>query len=169
MRTRKVEALIGALEPVAIDHGFEIVDAEILGSSKAPILRIYIDKLDPDFGINLDDISEAQQEWLEPIVDEVDIISGNYMLEVSSPGIDRPLRTREHFERFAGEDVKITCEPASGGASSRRRFSGRLEGVEGDLVIVASGDERFEIDLSSIQRAHVVGKVDFKRLPEEGE
>lgn len=155
MKTKNLEELILALEPAAAKHGFEIVDAEILGSSKSPILRIYIDKED---GIDLDDISQAQQDWLEPIVDYVDPIQGNYMLEVSSPGIDRPLRTREHFERFAGEEVKITAEPIDG----RKRFSGTLIGIEDDMVIVESEGDRFSIALDSIQKAKVLGKIEFK-------
>ena len=156
MREEKILRLIGALEPAAEEHGFEIVEAEILGSEGSPILRIYIDK---DGGIDLDDISEAQQSWLEPIVDEVDIIEGNYILEVSSPGIDRPLRTREHFERFAGERVKVTTEPIDG----RKRFSGTLAGIDGDDVVVESDDgERFAIPFDLIVKARVKGDVEFK-------
>ncbi len=155
MRSKKVVELIEALEPVAAEHGYEIVDAEILGSGKSPILRIYIDK---EGGVNLDDISEAQQEWLEDVVDEKDIINGNYMLEVSSPGIDRPLRTREHFVRFAGENVKITAEPIDG----RKRFNGKLQGMDGDDVVVEIDDGQvFHIPYDTIQTAKVKGKVEF--------
>ncbi len=161
MRNKKVEALIEALEPVAFEHGFEVVDAAIFGSAKSPILRIYIDK---EGGIDLDDISSAQQEWLEPIVDEVDVIKGAYVLEVSSPGVDRPLRTLEHFERYAGEQVKITCdEPIDG----RRRFSGELLGVERGSVVVIGKDSRFDIPFDSISKANVVGRVDFSEKGED--
>ena len=155
MRSRKVQDLIDALEPVAAGNGCEIVDVRILGRTDSPILRIYIDKAEG--GINLDDISEAQKAWLEPIVDEMDIISGNYMLEVSSPGIDRPLRTRDHFRKFAGEDVKITSDPIDG----RKRFSGVLRGMKDDDVVVEIDGETFSIPFVGIQTAHVVGKIDF--------
>ncbi len=155
MRTKKIQELIDRLEEVASSYDYEIVDAVVVGSSKNPILRIYIDK---EGGVNLDDISQAQQDWLEDVVDEVDIISGNYLLEVSSPGVDRPLRTKEHFERFAGEEVKITSEPID----NRKRFSGTLCGVEGDDVIVELKDgERVNIAFEKITKANVVGKIEF--------
>ncbi len=144
MRSKKVQELIEALEPVAKENGCEIVDAQILGSNKNPILRIYLDSADG--GIDLDQISKAQKMWLEPIVDNLDIISGNYTLEVSSPGIDRPLRTREHFEKFAGENVKITSDPIDG----RKRFNGLLKGMQDDDVIVEIEDETYK-----------VGKIEF--------
>ena len=155
MRSKKVLDLIGALEPAAEANGFEVVDAQLLGKAGSPILRIYIDKVDG--GIDLDDISEAQKAWLEPIVDDMDIVSGNYMLEVSSPGIDRPLRTREHFCRFAGEDVKIVSDPVDG----RKRFSGKLAGMDGDDVMVMIDGESHAIPFDGIQTAHVVGKIEF--------
>lgn len=155
MRSKKAEELIEALEPVAESNGFEVVDVQILGKSGSPILRIYIDLLDGD--IDLDDITEAQRSWLEPIVDELDVISGNYMLEVSSPGIDRPLRTRKHFRDYAGEDIKLTSEPIDG----RRRFNGVLKGMEGDDVIVEIDGELYSVPFGSVQSAHVVGKIDF--------
>ena len=162
-RPNKVVKHIEALEPVAIENGFEIVDAEVTGNAKSPILRIYLDKED---GITLDDISEAQQGWLEAIVDEVDIIAGEYILEVSSPGIDRPLRTRAHFEDFAGEEVKLTTEPIDG----RRKFGGTLEGMEGDdVIIVTEEGERLAIPFEAVQKAKTIGKVDFNRNVEFGE
>ncbi len=155
MRSKKVQELIEALEPVAKENGCEIVDAQILGSNKSPILRIYLDSADG--GIDLDQISKAQKMWLEPIVDNLDIISGNYTLEVSSPGIDRPLRTREHFEKFAGENVKITSDPIDG----RKRFNGLLKGMQDDDVIVEIEDETYKVPFCGIQTAHVVGKIEF--------
>ena len=157
MRTSDTARLIDALEPAAEEHGFEIVDVQILGSAGSPILRIYIDK--PD-GINLDDIAGAQEEWLEAIVDEVDIIESEYTLEVSSPGIDRPLRTMQHFIDWAGEDVKLVCEPIDG----RKRFTGILKGVEEGNVIVECDGKDFSIPFDSIKDAHIKGKEASRRL-----
>ena len=157
-RDAKVDALIAALEPAAREHGFEIVEAELLGGNGMPILRVYIDKLDIGELITLDDIAGAQQEWLDELIDENDPIEGNYTLEVSSPGIDPPLRTLEHFEEFEGEDVKITTDPIDG----RKRFSGVLEGVEGNLVIVEGHEgETFEIPFESIVKARIKRHLEF--------
>ena len=156
MREENVTRLIDVLEPAAERNGFEIVDVQILGGGGSPILRIYLDKED---GIDIDDIAEAQEAWLEKIVDEVDIIEGNYMLEVSSPGIDRPLRTRAHFEDYAGERVKVTTDPIDG----RKRFAGVLAGMEGDNVVVESDDgERHEIPFDAIRKANIKGEVEFR-------
>jgi ribosome maturation factor RimP len=157
-RDAKIDGLIAALEPTAREHGFEIVEAELLGGSGMPILRVYIDTLDRGEIITLDKIAEAQQEWLDGLIDEFDPIEGEYTLEVSSPGVDRPLRTLEHFEEFEGEEVKITTDPIDG----RKRFSGILEGIEGNLVVVEGHEgETFEIPHEAIVKARIKRHIEF--------
>ena len=148
MLTAKEQKLLDALEPTAAASGVEIVTLEIMGSKKAPTIRVFIDT---------DELASAQV-WINRIMDEIDPFPGAYMLEVSSPGIDRPLRTKEHFARFAGEQVVVkTSSPIDG----RSSFTGTLEGVEGDDVIVEVDGSRIAIGYSLIKRAHVVGAVDF--------
>ncbi|WP_369525672.1 ribosome maturation factor RimP, partial [Parvibacter caecicola] len=85
---------------------------------------------------------------------------GAYMLEVSSPGIDRPLRTPQHFARFAGEDVVVKTALVDG----RSRFSGVLAGIEGENVLVNLEDgTQVSLPINGIKSAHTVGKVDFKK------
>lgn len=157
-RDAMIDGLIAALEPAAGEHGFEIVEAELLGGSGMPILRVYVDTLDHGEIITLDMIAEAQQEWLDAVIDEYDPIEGNYTLEVSSPGIDRPLRTLGHFEEFEGEEVKITTDPIDG----RKRFSGILEGIDGDLVIVTGHEgDTFEIPHGAIVKARIKRHIEF--------
>ena len=121
MLTTKEASLLAALEPRAIEEGIEIVTIEVVGSRKAPTIRVYIDT---EQGIVFDDIAAAQA-WINEILDEIDPFPGAYTLEVSSPGIDRPLRTRGHFEAAVGEQVYATCsEPVDG----RSRFTGTLLG-----------------------------------------
>ena len=147
MLTAKEQKLLDALEPTAAASGVEIVTLEIMGSKKAPTIRVFIDT---EEGVSFDELASAQ--------DEIDPFPGAYMLEVSSPGIDRPLRTKEHFARFAGEQVVVkTSSPIDG----RSSFTGTLEGVEGDDVIVEVDGSRIAIGYSLIKRAHVVGAVDF--------
>ena len=154
MLTAKEQKLLDALEPTAAASGVEIVTLEIMGSKKAPTIRVFIDT---EEGVSFDELASAQV-WINRIMDEIDPFPGAYMLEVSSPGIDRPLRTKEHFARFAGEQVVVkTSSPIDG----RSSFTGTLEGMEGDDVIVEVDGSRIAIGYSLIKRAHVVGAVDF--------
>ena len=152
-----VEAkLLKALEPQAQESGVEIVTIEITGAKKAPTIRVYIDT---PGGVSFDTLC-ASQAWMGEVLDRIDPFPGAYMLEVSSPGIDRPLRTLEHFSRFAGEDVVLKTAPVNG----RSRFTGVLAGTEGESVLVNLEDgAQVAIPIESIQRAHTVGKVDFKK------
>ena len=111
MLSAKERKLLEALEPLAAAHDVEIVTVEVVGSRKAPTIRVY---LDCEGGIGFDELA-ASQKWVNELMDELDPFPGAYTLEVSSPGIDRPLRTPEHFQRFAGEKVQLTLtEPHQG-------------------------------------------------------
>lgn len=154
MLTAKEQKLLDALAPYADEQGVEIVSLEIMGSKKAPTIRVFIDTAE---GVSFDELASAQT-WINRIMDEIDPFPGAYMLEVSSPGIDRPLRTKEHFERYAGEEAVVkTSSPLDG----RSSFTGTLEGMEGDDVVLTVDGERVAIAYSIIKRAHIVGKVDF--------
>ena len=154
MLTAKEARLLAALEPRAQECGVEIVTVEVVGAKKAPTIRVYIDTED---GVSFDALSSAQA-WINEIMDELDPFPGAYTLEVSSPGIDRPLRTLEHFARFAGEQAGVqTSKPIDG----RSRWTGTLAGVEGDLVLIEVDGETFKIPLDSMKRARLKGTVDF--------
>ncbi len=155
MLTKREQSLLDALEPHAKAQGIEIVMLEIVGAKKSPTIRVYIDTKN---GVSFDELSSAQA-WINDLMDEIDPFPGAYMLEVSSPGIDRPLRTLEHFERFAGERVVVkTTSPIDG----RSTFSGTLVGVEGKNVIVECEADRFEVPYESIKKANVKGTIDFR-------
>ncbi len=120
MLTAKEKSLLSALEPRAASEGVEIVTLEIVGSKKAPTIRVYIDAAG---GISFDELARTQA-WVGDVMDELDPFPGAYTLEVSSPGIDRPLRTPEHFARFAGETVTVkTTGPIDGRSSLPASFS----------------------------------------------
>ncbi|MEG0323438.1 MAG: ribosome maturation factor RimP, partial [Raoultibacter sp.] len=89
MLTAKERTLLEAMESQASEHGIEIVTVEVAGAKKAPTIRVYIDT--PE-GVSFDQLSSAQV-WINDIMDRIDPFPGAYTLEVSSPGIDRPLRT----------------------------------------------------------------------------
>lgn len=151
----KEALLIEALEPLASEHGLDLVTVEIAGTRKSPVLRVFLDTLSG--GITLDELVEAQ-EWVDARVEELDPFQGSYDLEVSSPGIDRPLRRRQDFERFAGEKTVVFLKP--GAACSKR--TGMSHGLESDELVLELEDGTTErIALDTIKKAHIIGQIDF--------
>ena len=149
------DRLIEALEPLASEHGLDLVTVEVAGTRKRPILRVFLDT--PAGGITLDELVDAQ-EWVDATIEEVDPFIESYDLEVSSPGIDRPLRTPEHFARFAGETAVVkTAAPLDG----RSAFTGTIAGVADGAVELDVDGTAFRIPVSDIKRAHLKGAVDF--------
>lgn len=155
MLTAKEKSLLEELEPLAAEHGVEIVTVEVVGARKSPTIRVYIDT--PN-GVSFDELAAAQA-WINTRMDEVDPFPGAYMLEVSSPGIDRPLRTPEHFERFAGQTVIIVCEQRIDG---RGKFTGQLVGFDNGNVLVDVDGTQVAIPLDNVKKAQVKGQVSFK-------
>ncbi len=130
------------ITPVIEDMGFELVRVRLM-SGKTTTLQIMADK--PEGGIEVDDCAEISQA-VGAVLDVEDPILDEYVLEVSSPGIDRPLTRLKDFEAFEGYEAKIeTAELIDG----RRRFKGELAGIEGDevLINIPEGDETITIGL----------------------
>ncbi|MBQ9691109.1 MAG: ribosome maturation factor RimP [Eggerthellaceae bacterium] len=153
MLSVKEQQLLDALEPRAQQEHLEIVTIEIVGAKKSPTIRIYLDTQDGDEII-------VAQDWISDIVEAIDPFPGAYMLEVSTPGIDRPLRTPEHFTQYAGEDVVIHTNEHIDGIS---RFAGVLKGFDSKtshIYIQVNGD-LCEIPYNLVKKAHVVGKISF--------
>jgi ribosome maturation factor RimP len=145
------DGLVELLDPVVQGMGYELVGVEFDGHQRT--LRVYIDRLE---GITLDDCSAVSYQ-LSGVLDVEDPIPGRYQLEVSSPGMDRPLFTRAHFERFAGEVVRLQLNrPLEG----RRRFKARLQGVEGDEILLQDEDKLIRIPYESIEKARLVPAFD---------
>jgi ribosome maturation factor RimP len=140
------EELIKMLEPSIEAMNYELVDVEFAQAGRGGILRLYIDA---DRGITVDDcarVSHAVSEMLEV----EDPIQGHYTLEVSSPGFDRVLRKRQHFERFLGERVSVELKlPLNG----RRRFAGRLSALNDDSIVVEVDGQDYTLPLDRIQKA----------------
>ncbi|MDD5800104.1 MAG: ribosome maturation factor RimP, partial [Coriobacteriales bacterium] len=112
------QALLATLEEQAAQHDVDIVDVEVVGAKSSPVVRVRIDHADESApGISLDEVT-AQTQWISEALDAADPFPGAYTLEVSSPGIDRPLRTLEHFARFKGEEAVVKLvEPLDGRSS----------------------------------------------------
>lgn len=142
------ERLIELLEPPLAALGFELADIDAhLG--RRGLLRLFIDR---EGGVTLDDcerVSEQMGAWL----DVEDPLPGSYVLEVSSPGFDRRLRTVEHFARFVGEQAKVELRDARDG---RRRLSGLLKGTEGADVLIEVDGEIWRVALDDIAMARLV-------------
>lgn len=157
-----IERLVELLEEPVQSHGLELVAVEQTGGRKQPIIRVLLDK---EGGVTLDEVAGAAK-WIGVLLDESDPVPGTYTLEVSSPGIDRPLRKLEDFSRFAGEQVTVkTC--AHEGRSS---WTGTLTGVRDDQVCVTVDGEEVEILYSDIVKARIKGRVDFgneRETPDE--
>ncbi|WP_027338738.1 ribosome maturation factor RimP [Halonatronum saccharophilum] len=133
---RKVEEVVEVLvEPIANRNGLELVDIEYSKEGQDWILRVFIDKKE---GVSLDDCQSVSRE-LSDILDKKDPIDKTYLLEVSSPGIDRPLKKDEDFIRFSGRKVDIsTYAPING----EKKLNGELLGIdEGNIKLVVDGEE----------------------------
>jgi ribosome maturation factor RimP len=127
--TEQIEALA---RPLTASLGVELVELEYKREGRHMVLRLFIDK---DGGVSLDDCSAVSRE-LAAVLDIEDIIPDKYTLEVSSPGLNRPLKTRNHYESYTGRLVKIkTFETLPDDAGNlRKTFLGELLGISGDLI-----------------------------------
>ena len=147
------EQLIRLLEPVVEDLGYELVELEFV-NERGWVLRLYIDA--PP-GITVDDCATVSDQ-VEAVLDEADPISVAYHLEVSSPGLERPLRRPEDFERFIGEQVAVrTYAPIEG----QKRFTGVLADFQDGTVVLDTPQGRAEIPLDQVAKAHLVAEFDF--------
>jgi ribosome maturation factor RimP len=137
------------IEPVVTALGFELWGVEYHSGVRQTQLRIYIES--PN-GIDVDDCAKVSRQ-LSSVFDVEDPITGEYNLEVSSPGMDRPLYTKEQFEKYVGESVKIRLRVAYEG---RKNFAGQLTGVEGEDVVVAVDQDEYLLPIELIDKANVV-------------
>ena len=143
---RQVEELA---ETLVVSEGMELVDLEYRRQGPRWVLRLFIDKED---GVTIDDCANISKE-LGDLLDVKDIIPQAYVLEVSSPGLNRPLRKKEDFSRFAGRKVQIRLfTPMEG----RKKIVGNLVGIENETVIVAAPEGRYSVALKDIDRANLV-------------
>jgi ribosome maturation factor RimP len=153
------EALIRLLEPPIEALGFEVVDVEFAQAGRGGVLRIYIDRgagaaslaHGAELSITVDDCA-AVSHAVSQVLEANDPIKGHYTLEVSSPGFDRILRKRAHFERFVGARVFVELKlPIDG----RRRFVGLLKSIAGDSIVMEVDGQAHSLPLERIQKARL--------------
>jgi len=136
-------------ESLVVAEGMELVDLEYRKEGARWTLRLFIDK---EGGVTVDDCARISRE-LGDLLDVKDVIPQAYVLEVSSPGLNRRIRKKEDFSRFAGQKVQLwLLSPKDG----RRKIMGELVGVEGEEVVVTATDGRFSVPLTDIAKAHLI-------------
>jgi ribosome maturation factor RimP len=136
-------------EPVVRGMGYDLIEIEHVPNPKHGILRLYIDKED---GVTIDDCS-AVSEQISALIDVEDPVRGHFNLEISSPGLDRPLRRLKDFQRFIGSLVKLkTVKPLDG----QRNFKGRLLSANEDVLVIETDIEEISLPMNAIEKARLV-------------
>jgi ribosome maturation factor RimP len=143
------------LRPAVEEVGKELLGVEFISAGNQSVLRLFIDH---EKGIDVDDCAEVSRQ-VGAILDVEDPISSEYNLEVSSPGVDRPLFDLAQFEAVIGETINVKLSiPLNG----RRKFKGQLVSIEKDTLIVVVDGQDFELVFSNVDKANLVHNFDNK-------
>lgn len=143
--------LTDMLEAPVAASGYELVGLEFVRAGEHSTLRIYIDH---ENGINVDDCAEVSHQ-VSAVLDVEDPISVAYNLEVSSPGLERPLFKAEHYQQFIGHEVSLVLKMAM---DNRRKWKGTIDSVDGDTIVVIVDKQAQEFVLSNISKANLIHK-----------
>lgn len=143
-----VDSLTALLEPVVEGLGYELVGVEYHPSGRQGLLRVYIDHGE---GIGVDDCARVSHQ-VSGVLDVEDPLPGEYLLEISSPGLDRPVFKPADFQRFAGERVRLRLR---GLVDGRRKYRGRLIGLRGETVLIEEAGAEVAVPLAEIDRANL--------------
>jgi len=149
-----VETLEALLAPVAEAQGCELYDIEYVKEGGDRILRLYIDKED---GIDINDC-ECVSRAVEVVLDEQDLIPGEYRLQVSSPGVERKLKKPAHFTRFIGSKVEVRLYAPQDPVSGRKKFTGKLTDFNNNAITIKTveDDQDFTFDLQHVSACRLV-------------
>jgi len=153
MQSSVVEQVWEITEPVVMHHGLEIVDIEYRRESHGTVLRFFLDR---EGGVGLDELAPMSRH-LGDVLDVHDVVPAAYVLEVSSPGINRRLRQPQHFRRYLGKRVRIRTVAPQG---SRRNFCGALVAVEDAGVVLGEDGDREFIRFDNIAQANYEHEFD---------
>ena len=137
--------------PLAAQEGLELIDVELGGPGGRQILRLFIDK---SGGVSLDDCTSISRA-VSAALDVEDPIQGRYELEVSSPGLDRPLRSPEHFQKFAGSRVRVKTFGPLPECENRKTFVGILQGYENETIVLDVDGRIFRVPHAQVSKANV--------------
>ena len=143
-----VDRVHAIADPILFNEGIELVDIEYRRETKGWVLRLYMDK---EEGVTLDDCTRVSQE-VGRSLDVEDFIQTPYNLEVSSPGLTRPLKTEKDFMKYRDHLIQVkTVDPVV----NRRRFKGRLLGISGNQIEIQSDEGVFQIPFSNVAKANL--------------
>lgn len=148
MIRKDIEELI---RPVLTDLGITLWGAEYFPQGAHSILRVYIDK---ENGVTLDDCAFASKQ-INSILDVEEVLKGRYFLEVSSPGISRPLFTLNHYELYKGKEIEVKLNTA---INNRRKLRGIIISINGETIQLSAEKELFDIPLAHIAKANLIGE-----------
>lgn len=148
------DKLTQLLRPAVEGLGYELVGIEHLPMGKHTVLRIYIDSSD---GITVDDCSRVSHQ-VSGVLEVEEPITGQFTLEVSSPGIDRPLFNFEQFKEFVGSKVKLKLYHAIEG---KRKIVGLIESIDGEDIVIkeADSDNNFQLQMDDIDKANIISDI----------
>ncbi|MCW8901124.1 MAG: ribosome maturation factor RimP [Gammaproteobacteria bacterium] len=154
MVSSRQDKLTQLLRPAVEGLGYELVGIEHLPMGKQTLLRIYIDSSD---GITVEDCSRVSHQ-VSGVLDVEEPIKGQFTLEVSSPGIDRPLFNFEQFEQFVGSKVKLKLYHAIEG---KRKITGIIESIDGDDINIKEADteNHFQLQMDDIDKANIISDL----------
>ena len=152
---KDISVLQTLLEPTVTALGYELLGCVYLPQGRRGLLRIYIDSAQ---GIQITDCEKVSRQ-VSAVLDVEDPITGAYTLEVSSPGLNRPLFKLAHFEKFIGSMVNIRLHIP---LNNRKQFRGILQAVEGEIVIVKIDDQEFKLPFASIAKANLLVDISAK-------
>ncbi|MFC1884650.1 ribosome maturation factor RimP [Thermodesulfobacteriota bacterium] len=144
-----VDRVVELIESVLQDMKFELVDVEYLREHGKWVLRLYIDK---EMGVTLDDCVRVSRE-IGDLIDIKDIVFNEYVLEVSSPGINRPLKKEKDFLLAVGKKIKVRTYSPIG---ERKNFTGYLEALKGEALHLIIDGEQISLPLKGIEKANIV-------------
>ena len=156
---KKIDPVLNTrLETLLVSMGYDYVGAEVLPMNGSKVFRIFIDS--PN-GVSVDDCSKVSRQ-VSAMMDVEDPFQSRYSLEVSSPGIDRPLFELKHFEQHVGSQVKIRLQSP---INQQRQFKGILKRVEGESIhlLVEGSEKEVVLPYAAVDKANIIGDVRINR------
>ncbi len=153
MNAKKIEdKAYSLLEDYLDSLGYEVVLIEFLRDQKGWVLRVFIDG---ESGVTIDDCVKVN-DLISPLLDVEDFIKVPYSLEISSPGVNRPLRKPEHFKKVIGEDIKVSItEPVE---NNRKNYKGKLLEADNDKIVIEVDNKTVEILIDNIKKSKLIYK-----------